>query len=69
MPKIEKLSTKRNKRLISVVILAMVLVAAIVMFRGAGNWLIKEDPLMHADVLAVLSGGMPYRAEAAARLF
>lgn len=69
MPKIEKLSTKRNKRLISVVILAMVLVAAIVMFRGAGNWLIKEDPLMHADVLAVLSGGMPYRAEAAAHYF
>jgi uncharacterized SAM-binding protein YcdF (DUF218 family) len=30
---------------------------------------VREDPLMHADALVVLSGGLPYRAEAAAHYF
>jgi len=38
-------------------------------FRGLGSWLIREDPLEHADVIVVLSGSMPSRAEEAARLF
>jgi uncharacterized SAM-binding protein YcdF (DUF218 family) len=69
MPKIEKVSATRNRRLISVVILAVLFAAAIVVFRGAGKWLVREDPLVHADALVVLSGGMPYRAEAAAHYF
>jgi uncharacterized SAM-binding protein YcdF (DUF218 family) len=54
-------------------ILAVILIAAFgcgtLAFRGVGKWLICEDQLQHADVLVVLSGGMPYRAEEAARLF
>ena len=43
--------------------------AGIFAFRGLGSWLVREDPLEHADVIVVLSGGMPSRAEEAARLF
>jgi uncharacterized SAM-binding protein YcdF (DUF218 family) len=38
-------------------------------FRGLGSWLVREDPLVSADVIVVLSGSMPSRAEEAARLF
>jgi uncharacterized SAM-binding protein YcdF (DUF218 family) len=71
MANIEKPPTaqKRNLRAISAVILSVLFVAAILVFRGVGNWLIREDPLMHADALVVLSGGLPYRAEAAAHYF
>jgi uncharacterized SAM-binding protein YcdF (DUF218 family) len=60
---------KRNLRAISAVILLVLFIAAILVFRGVGNWLVREDPLMHADALVVLSGGLPYRAEAAAHYF
>src|ERR1700733_733899 len=69
MPKIEKVSATRNRRLISFVIFLALFAAAIVGFRGMGKWLVREDPLVHADALVVLSGGMPYRAEAAAHYF
>ncbi|HTU35331.1 MAG TPA: YdcF family protein [Candidatus Acidoferrum sp.] len=49
-------------------ILALV-VAGTVAFRGVGRWLVREDPLAHADAIVVLSGGMPYRAEGAADVF
>ncbi|HXZ12666.1 MAG TPA: YdcF family protein [Candidatus Sulfotelmatobacter sp.] len=38
-------------------------------FRHLGRWLVREDPLAHADVILVLSGGMPQRAEEAAEVF
>ena len=71
MANIEKSPTarKRNLRAISALILLVLFVAAILVFRGAGNWLVREDPLMHADAIVVLSGGLPYRAEAAAHYF
>jgi len=71
MANIEKSPTaqKRNLRAISAVILLVLFLAAILVFRGVGNWLVREDPLMHADALVVLSGGLPYRAEAAAHYF
>jgi uncharacterized SAM-binding protein YcdF (DUF218 family) len=71
MSKIEKSPTaqKRNLRAISALILLALIVATILAFRGLGNWLVREDPLMHADALVVLSGGLPYRAEAAAHYF
>src|ERR1017187_2038063 len=47
----------------------LVLWAAVAGFRGAGRWLTCEDPLSRADVMFVLSGGLSYRAEEAARLF
>ncbi|HXN71639.1 MAG TPA: YdcF family protein [Candidatus Acidoferrales bacterium] len=71
MASIEKPLGKRklNRRLISFVIFLALFAAAIVGFRGMGRWLVREDPLTHADALVVLSGGMPYRAEAAAHYF
>lgn len=38
-------------------------------FRGVGRWLIREDSLQTSDIIVVLSGSMPLRAEEAARLF
>ncbi len=49
---------------------ALILGLAVVMAgRGAGRWLVREDALTSADVIVVLSGSMPYRAEEAARLY
>ena len=52
-------------------LLLIVLLAAIgtIAFRDAGYWLVREDPLGEADVIVVLSGGMPYRANGAANLY
>jgi uncharacterized SAM-binding protein YcdF (DUF218 family) len=50
-------------------ILAVLVVIGIVVFRNAGHWLVREDPLGKADVIVVLSGGLPFRAEGAASVF
>lgn len=50
-------------------IVLLALVAATIAFRGAGYWLVREDPLGKADVIVILSGGMPYRANGAANLY
>ena len=48
----------------------IVLVAAtMAVFFTIGRWLVVQDPLVHADVLVVLSGSLPERAVEAARLF
>jgi uncharacterized SAM-binding protein YcdF (DUF218 family) len=57
-----------NRRLLGLVML-LALVAGVVVFRGAGRWLTREDPLSRADVILVLSGGMPYAAQEAGRVF
>jgi uncharacterized SAM-binding protein YcdF (DUF218 family) len=46
-----------------------IIAAAAVAFRDTGHWLIREDPIRRADIIVVLSGSMPYRAEEAANLF
>jgi uncharacterized SAM-binding protein YcdF (DUF218 family) len=51
------------------VLIVMILLAALVAFRGAGRWLNREDPLSRVDVIFVLSGGMPERAQEAAKVF
>jgi uncharacterized SAM-binding protein YcdF (DUF218 family) len=63
-------SQKRRSRprLIALLLVAPVL-AAIISFRSAGRWLVREDALAQADSIVVLSGGMPYRAEGAAEIF
>ena len=38
-------------------------------FRHAGSWLVVQDPLAPARAIVVLSGGMPYRAREAARIY
>lgn len=40
-----------------------------VSFRRVGWWLIREDPPQTSDIIVVLSGSAPLRAEEAARLF
>jgi uncharacterized SAM-binding protein YcdF (DUF218 family) len=51
------------------VLALLILVAAAAVFRGAGRWLEREDPLVHADVIFVLSGAMPQRAVEGAKVF
>ncbi len=50
-------------------VLGILLVAAIIIFRGIGQWLVVEDPLEHADVIVVLSGRIPSRAMEAAQIY
>lgn len=47
----------------------LVLVAAAASFFFVGRWLVVEDALGKAQAIAVLSGGMPFRAEEAAALY
>lgn len=61
---------RRNFRLIvALAIVVAVCAAVIVAVRGAGRWLVREDPLGPADVIVVLSGSMPTRAEEAANIY
>lgn len=62
-------NAKRTRRLLGLLVFLVLLVVAWVAARRAGRWLIREDPLEPADVIVVLSGGLPYRAEEAARVF
>jgi uncharacterized SAM-binding protein YcdF (DUF218 family) len=55
--------------IIAVSILITLVAGATVAFRGAGRWLVRENPLARSDVIVVLSGSMPARADEAARLF
>jgi uncharacterized SAM-binding protein YcdF (DUF218 family) len=43
--------------------------AAATVFLTIGGWLVVEDPLVHADVIVILSGRLPERAVEAARIF
>jgi uncharacterized SAM-binding protein YcdF (DUF218 family) len=62
-------NTKLSKALISTFIVLSLFAAGVVSFRHAGRWLIRDEPLSSADVIVVLSGGMPYRAEEAGKIF
>jgi uncharacterized SAM-binding protein YcdF (DUF218 family) len=61
--------TRRNKfRATIVAVIVAIIILGILAFRGAGRWLVCEDALRPADAVVVLSGGMPWRAEEAARI-
>ena len=60
---------KWNRRFFSAFLLLALMVLGMIALRGVGGWLVREDPLDHADAIAVLSGGLPYRAEGAAKYF
>lgn len=47
----------------------LAVVIAVWAFRQAGTWLVVQDPLLTVDAIVVLSGGMPYRAREAAKLY
>ena len=63
------MSRRPPSRILALLTLLMLCLAAVIMLRGAGRWLIREDPLRTADVIVVLSGSMPARAEEAAKIF
>src|SRR4029077_6077546 len=44
-------------------------IVAATMFFTVGRWLVVEDPLVHADVIVILSGRLPERAVEAARVY
>ena len=41
----------------------------VLIFFGIGQWLVVQDPLVHADAIVILSGHLPDRALEAARLY
>ena len=47
----------------------LVFIAAVIGFLCVGRWLVVEDPLDHAQAIAILSGRMPVRALEAAQLY
>ncbi len=50
-------------------VLAVLVIIGVTIFFMIGQWLVVEDPLAHADVIVVLSGNLPDRAQEAARLY
>src|ERR1019366_6226274 len=50
-------------------ILIALAAAGTLVFLTIGRWLVVQDPLVHADVIVVLSGHIPDRALEAARLY
>jgi uncharacterized SAM-binding protein YcdF (DUF218 family) len=64
-----KSKSRRTRAILILSAIALFLIAATVGIRGAGRWLVREDAIAPADVIVVLSGGLPYRAEGAAAIF
>jgi uncharacterized SAM-binding protein YcdF (DUF218 family) len=62
-------SSRMRRWLIPSGIFVLIVVAAATLFFTVGNWLVVEDPLVHADVIVVLSGRLPERALEAARVY
>jgi uncharacterized SAM-binding protein YcdF (DUF218 family) len=50
-------------------IIVVVAAVAAAVFFSVGRWLVVEDPLVHADVILVLSGRLPERAVEAAQVY
>ncbi len=63
-----KMETGKLPRRVIYCCAVILLLLAVAGWRRAGHWLVREDPLARADAVVVLSGGMPFRAEAAAKL-
>ncbi|HXW91878.1 MAG TPA: YdcF family protein [Terriglobales bacterium] len=68
------MGTQPNNRrlrlhLLVVLVLVVVFASAVVLGRAIGCWLVREEALSSADVIVVLSGSIPYRAEEAAKIF
>jgi uncharacterized SAM-binding protein YcdF (DUF218 family) len=53
----------------AVVVLLIFVLAGFVVFRRIGRWLVVQDSLEPSDAIVILSGGMPYRAIEAAKIF
>jgi uncharacterized SAM-binding protein YcdF (DUF218 family) len=60
---------RRNRWIGGLSIFVVLIAAAFWIFLHLGTWLVIQDPLAPAEVIAVLSGRMPERAIEAARLY
>jgi len=66
---LDRRSSRKTRRTIAAALLVFLVLAGVVAFRGVGRWLVVEDPLDRSDAIVVLSGGLPYRAVEAAKIF
>ena len=64
-----EMKPKTRRWLILGGILIALAAAGTLVFLTIGQWLVVQDPLVHADVIVVLSGHIPDRALEAARLY
>ena len=62
-------SPRRARAIVFLLVALALIVGAVAAFRATGRWLVRPDPLAPANVIAILSGSMPARAEEAARIF
>ncbi|MGH9682870.1 MAG: YdcF family protein [Candidatus Acidiferrales bacterium] len=60
---------RRRRVAVAMLLFALAVLCLVSAFREAGVWLVREDTLAPADVIFVLSGSMPYRAEEAAKIY
>ena len=60
---------RKRRFWIAAAILLILALAAVIVFRGIGRWLVVQDELEHSDAIVVLSGGLPQRALEAARIY
>ncbi|HKV04162.1 MAG TPA: YdcF family protein [Candidatus Acidoferrales bacterium] len=63
------MSRRFSLRIVALAVVLALGAAAAIAFRGAGRWLVREDPLGKTDVIVVLSGSMPARAIEAGRIY
>ena len=66
---VERRAPNRRPVRLAAAILLILALAAIFIFRNLGRWLVVQDPLDRSDAIVVLSGGMPYRAIEAAKIY
>ena len=60
--------TTKWTRVLVASIVVLLSAAVVTGWRGAGRWLVREDPLANAGAVVVLSGSIPARAQEAARI-
>src|SRR6266705_6152458 len=63
------ISAKTTKLRLLGLFMVLILILSLAGFLHAGHWLTVDDSLSKADVIFVLSGGLPYRAEEAGKVF
>jgi uncharacterized SAM-binding protein YcdF (DUF218 family) len=66
---VTEVNPKTRRRLIPGGILIALAALVITGFFTIGRWLVVQDPVVHSDVIVVLSGQLPERALEAARLY
>jgi len=66
---VTEMKPKTRRWLVLGGILIALAAAGTLVFLTIGQWLVVQDPLVHADVIVVLSGHIPDRALEAARLY